>query len=208
MKEKINQNCGKRLSQCRKEAKMSQKDLADQLFITVPYLSMIENGKKRLSTEIAYKAAELLRVRPQYLLCKDDVKTPENRWLSASLKYQDTLKNFNALLGLADDMMVYEEKYLIGSEIGGETDYILCSFEELQEISSMIRLLFKGWFDDKFNNQYVRNNELSENLQKYASKHTNKRLEYEAVLNSIRRETIKDNGVDIKMTYSSRPIKE
>lgn len=66
---------GLRLKQCRENVKMSQKDLAEKACYTPVYISNLETGKKTMSVEAAKKCAEVLGVRYEYLLGRDDIKT-------------------------------------------------------------------------------------------------------------------------------------
>lgn len=64
-----------RLKQCRENVKMSQKDLAKKACYTPVYISNLETGKKTMSVEAAKRCAEVLGVRYEYLLGRDDIKT-------------------------------------------------------------------------------------------------------------------------------------
>ena len=78
IKKELNPKHGKRLNECLNEKKMSQKELAEKSGYTKQYISYIVTGKKNMSVESAEIFANILHVRKEYLLCKDDYKTLED----------------------------------------------------------------------------------------------------------------------------------
>ena len=63
---------------------LERKDLADRAGISYPYLSQIESGAKRASSEVIRAIAEALDVRPHELLESADVMTSQPAAGSAS----------------------------------------------------------------------------------------------------------------------------
>ena len=59
---------GKRIKAYRKERKMSQEELAEEIDISVPHMCNIENGKTKFSLPILVGLANALAVRPDALL--------------------------------------------------------------------------------------------------------------------------------------------
>lgn len=63
-----------RLRQSRKNARLSQEELADKVGCTQGLISKIERGDQT-ETALIVEIAAALNVRPEYLLCKDDYET-------------------------------------------------------------------------------------------------------------------------------------
>lgn len=74
LKKELNPEHGKRLSECLNDKKMSQKELAEKSGYTKQYISYIVTGKKNMSSDSAEIFANILEVRKEYLLCRDDFK--------------------------------------------------------------------------------------------------------------------------------------
>lgn len=67
MNEKLKQ-VGQRIQAARKEAGLSQSELAEKIDISVTYMSSIENGKTNCTIEIFMKITEALNVSADSLL--------------------------------------------------------------------------------------------------------------------------------------------
>ena len=65
---------GARIRQLRKDKGLSQQDCAEQLDISVPHLSDIENGKTNFGIDILARITEVFQVSADWLLQTD---TPE-----------------------------------------------------------------------------------------------------------------------------------
>lgn len=70
----LNGTTGKRLTECRKAANMTQRELAEKSGYTIQHISRIENDNQKLTFETAEKLAKYLNVSSYYLLCKTDMK--------------------------------------------------------------------------------------------------------------------------------------
>lgn len=90
MNEKVNPYCG-RISECRKEKGYTQQSLAEKVAITKQFLSALENGRRRLTADVAYSIAGVLGVRMEYLLGKDDFKTQKE--LDTQQRYAPTISD-------------------------------------------------------------------------------------------------------------------
>lgn len=75
---------GRRLQECRKEAQLTQQELAEKIealpsnngrIRSEKHISAIERGERSLSEEYAMLISEVLYVRPEYLLGEDEFKT-------------------------------------------------------------------------------------------------------------------------------------
>lgn len=75
IKKELNPEHGKRLNECLNDKRMAQKELAEKSGYTKQYISYIVTGKKNMSLESAEIFSNILRVRKEYLLCKDNFKT-------------------------------------------------------------------------------------------------------------------------------------
>ena len=74
MNEKL-KDIGKRIQKTRKKKGISQAALAEQINISTPYLSDIENGKVRYSVTILMDITEALQVSADWLLRSDTPTT-------------------------------------------------------------------------------------------------------------------------------------
>lgn len=73
------QNIGKRISQLRKENKMTQLQLAEALDISVKHMSEVERGITCLSLEKLNLLCELLPTSLDYLIRGIDTRNPNER---------------------------------------------------------------------------------------------------------------------------------
>ena len=86
----LNTEGSQRLSDWLREIDMTQAELAEAIGYTQQYVSNIMQGKRSLTLDFARLVSEKtsqglskkynieLRIRPQYLLCMDDIKTTED----------------------------------------------------------------------------------------------------------------------------------
>ena len=86
----LNNGSAQRLSDWLSEIDMNQTELADLIGYSQQYISNIMNGKRPMTLDLAqqiYKKTAQgksqkydidLKIRPQYLLCMDDIKTTED----------------------------------------------------------------------------------------------------------------------------------
>lgn len=81
-----------RLKQLRKEANLTQKDLADKLNISKGSIAMYETGKRSPDNEILSIIADFFGVSTDYLLGRTDIK-----------KYNEEFLAFNSTEHLTDD---------------------------------------------------------------------------------------------------------
>lgn len=80
---------GYNLKRIRKERKLSQMDLANQLDMHFTFISDIENGKKWVSPETIAKISTLLNVEPYQFLKPRNFKANQNPTLEAFAKDLD-----------------------------------------------------------------------------------------------------------------------
>ena len=74
----INQDMKDRIVKEIKLSGKTQKEFAEAVPIHPKYFSAILNGRKAIGMDIINRMAEILSVRPEYLLCKDEYRT-ENK---------------------------------------------------------------------------------------------------------------------------------
>ena len=77
----INQDMKDRIINEIKLSGKTQKEFAEAVPIHPKYFSAILNGRKAIGMDIINRMAEILSVRPEYLLCKDEYRT-ENELLA------------------------------------------------------------------------------------------------------------------------------
>ena len=68
-----NKKRGERLTECRRAAGLTQKELAERTFLTKQTISNIETGARGLTLSNAIEFGAILAVDPDYLLCKTDI---------------------------------------------------------------------------------------------------------------------------------------
>jgi transcriptional regulator with XRE-family HTH domain len=66
-----------RLKQLREENKLSQLDLANKLNMSQQAISAYEKGSREPDIDTIKKIAEYFNVSTDYLLCKSDIRNPE-----------------------------------------------------------------------------------------------------------------------------------
>ena len=75
----INIECGQRLKKCRLLSGYTQEALGNRANYKKETVCMFERGKRKLSVDAANNFAEVLHVRADYLLCRDDKYFPEEK---------------------------------------------------------------------------------------------------------------------------------
>ena len=103
-KRMLNNESAQRLSDWLSEIDMNQTELADLIGYTQQYISNIINGKRPMTLDFAQLVSEKtaqgksmkydidLKIRPQYLLCMDDIKTTED-FYSVNFQRLDSVNN-------------------------------------------------------------------------------------------------------------------
>lgn len=84
----INPESGLRLKRLLRENGIKQVELAKKLNYEPQHVSSIITGKKRLTPETAYQLANMFRVRSEWLLCKDDYRTQEEKEAAAKQAWE------------------------------------------------------------------------------------------------------------------------
>lgn len=82
-----------RLKALRKEAGLTQKEIAQQIQVGQNSYSNWENGNRKPTAEITSKLAHLFNVSTEYLLGKTDNKNPEDELSDVEILYRRNSKN-------------------------------------------------------------------------------------------------------------------
>ncbi len=61
----------KKLKEIRYKNHMTSREIAEKVGISKPFYCQIENGKRRLSYDLAVKIASVFKVKPDYLFYDD-----------------------------------------------------------------------------------------------------------------------------------------
>ena len=100
----LNNESAQRLSDWLSEIDMNQTELAGLIHYSQQYISNVINGKRPMSLEFAQRVSNVtaqgksqrydidLKIRPQYLLCMDDIKTTED-YYSIQFQRLDSVNN-------------------------------------------------------------------------------------------------------------------
>ena len=100
----LNNESAQRLSDWLSEINVNQTDLAGRINYSQQYISNVMNGKRPMSLEFAQRVSNVtaqgksqrydidLKIRPQYLLCMDDIKTTED-FYSVNFQRLDSVNN-------------------------------------------------------------------------------------------------------------------
>ena len=103
-KRMLNNESAQRLSDWLSEIDMNQTELAGKIHYSQQYISNVINGKRPMSLEFAQRVSNVtaqgksqrydidLKIRPQYLLCMDDIKTTED-YYSIQFQRLDSVNN-------------------------------------------------------------------------------------------------------------------
>ena len=102
IKRELNPEHGIRLKECLDNASMKQKELAEKANCTPQFISNVIKGKRNMSFQTAEIFANILKVKPGYLLGTEIMKTDEelfkNRTLSQAIRNSvllDVFRSFN-----------------------------------------------------------------------------------------------------------------
>ena len=68
---------GRRIKNARLEQKMKQEDIADEMDVSIAYLSRVEGGKTKINLKRLTQIAEILNLTPSYLLTGCDYKSKD-----------------------------------------------------------------------------------------------------------------------------------
>ena len=66
---------GKNISKYRREAGLTQAELASKINVGVPFISRVERGEKSMKLYTFYKLAKALGVSPDMLMCSESTAT-------------------------------------------------------------------------------------------------------------------------------------
>ena len=108
-------NSGLRLKKCRVFREMTQEDLAKSAYCTKQFISALENGRRPLTIEMAYKFSEILGVEMDYLLCRSDFMTTAEKEAHHIKMIFDLTDLSKALELLGYRYYFYGEDYVLGS---------------------------------------------------------------------------------------------
>lgn len=107
-------NLGQRLRQFRKEAHLTQSELAKKVNITPTYLSIIERGVQLPRLETFIKLANVLCISANDLLVEDDDEFKADRNKFIFISAEDI--NENQLLLIQDTVKLMSEHFKRGNE--------------------------------------------------------------------------------------------
>ena len=168
--------CGMRLKECRQEAGMTQKELADKINLTYQSISNIECGKRSLTVENARACAKVLNVRMEYLLCEDNIKKNEPIFLEfiETMNEIEKVRNFAILHGLFNDIVETEKGIILVQNLAGVDDFFLFSDAEITELCTYVKFILNGWAERKFSEQN-KNNGFQDYVKKLYNEQCNKK---------------------------------
>lgn len=84
----INIECGKRVRECYEELGMTQKEFAKKIGYSPQHINYIIKGKRPLTPQLAEILGGALNVRPEYLLCKDNLKYKDAKREKDTMHYE------------------------------------------------------------------------------------------------------------------------
>ena len=87
----INIERGKRVKECYEELGMKQIDFARKVGYSPQHINYIIKGKRPLTPQLAELFSEVLTVRPEYLLCKDNLKYKDTERENNTICYEKSL---------------------------------------------------------------------------------------------------------------------
>ena len=134
----INIECGKRLKRARMSKGYSQIELANMAHYSKQTVNYVENGKRPLTNEAAHIFSEILCVREEYLLCKDDFATEYDFSEEKSERIHLRLKNFGIFLSTEYRAVDLENGNF--AIIGNDKKYV-CSSKELKHLHEALDIL-------------------------------------------------------------------
>lgn len=168
----------KRLKECREDRHLTQAELAEMAGYETGTISAYETGARSL-TKAAYVLAKALNVRPEYLLCKDDIKTAFDYPIA---KFRTNEEVDNRLLLALEGFICgdqYENDKIIlwkteDDEISDNIKYesaLLCTRDDVQEIVCIMESALNSWYESKLQKQNKNNSYAQQDLISYLQKH-------------------------------------
>lgn len=110
IKRKLNPEQGKRLNECLKKRRLTQKELAEKSGYTPQYISNIIVGKKNMSEDSAKVFSKILNVRKEYLLCDDNFMTT-TEFINSEYAFWDardtSIMNILKLIGVSTGLVFF-----------------------------------------------------------------------------------------------------
>lgn len=121
-KEKVNKICGSRLREARRAKNLTQEQLAEIVHVDAKYISAIENGRRKMSAELAVDVGKVLEVRHDYLLGIDDFPSSTEKILAQRYSNNDMF-----------DYLEYFERndYILSTPFGDDGDTASLTFLSL-----------------------------------------------------------------------------
>lgn len=118
-REKVNKICGSRLRDARRAKNYTQEQLAALVNVDPKYISALENGRRKMSTELAIEIEKVLDVRHDYLLGVDDFPTSTERIISQRYSRND----------MFDYLDLFESNdYVLSTPFGDDGDTATLTF--------------------------------------------------------------------------------
>ena len=102
-----------RIKFLREEQKMTQQELADKIDGAKSSIAMYEKGDRKPSLEILVKLSEIFNCSLDYLMCKSDIRNPEEKYTYAYHKEGEGLTDEE----IADALRFYKE---MKNKLGGK----------------------------------------------------------------------------------------
>ncbi|ADD02671.1 putative transcriptional regulator [Thermoanaerobacter thermohydrosulfuricus WC1] len=102
-------NFAKRLATLRKEAGLTQKELADKLGVSRGTIGMYEIGQRDPDTETLQKLSDIFGVSVDYLLGKTDIRNPSDEITEAVEDDPELLEFWNELKQREDLKLLFKQ---------------------------------------------------------------------------------------------------
>ncbi len=126
---------GKRISEKRKELKMTQNELAEALFVTHQAVSKWENGKSLPTIDILYELTKLFKISIDYLLDETDISSSDYESQFINYSREVVINNFLAKENWHED--IQEIFYLLNKKERFKIINFVFAKQECIEITSM-----------------------------------------------------------------------
>ena len=135
--------CAKRLDLLMTELDIKAPALADLSHYSSQQIRNFRNFRRPMTVEAAHSIAPILGVRPEYLLCEDNCKTPEE-FNEATQK-----RKISNLLNMEISSSITRLTHLIGENLENQNENSSISDNDLrefhQDISDYIQMRTEKW---------------------------------------------------------------
>ena len=147
-----NKKRGNRLKECREYRNLTQEKIAELANVSVNYISMLENGKRKITWDKAVSYGNILKTNPSFIMCESDIIEPDTTYniLDADSFGRSDLLLLNLLIAIGYDIIFSVIKIYDKEEQPKEKEWKGNSYLDYDSIKHKVKIdsLAKFSFSD------------------------------------------------------------